>query len=144
MNKEKLIDRSRELGLEITKLVNEYRTSSGENVNYNEEYFSEFFGGIIAFLCTGNGEIHIEYDSDPKYTIMDGTIKNTTGAEHFLPKKHIDSKMSTTETVEVIDGKHEKSYTQEMDPLTYIELLKRTELGGNPVIRQKGVLKSGI
>lgn len=144
MNKQKLLERSKELGLDIVQLVNEYRISAGEDVNYDEGYFTDFFAGVIAFLCTGNGEVHIEYDSDPKYNIIDGHIVNTNSIEFPLPTKYIDSKMSTVEMVEIIDNKPVKSYVQELDPITFLELLKRTEFAGSPLVKEKEVQRRGV
>ena len=144
MNKQKLIEKSKEIGLDIVQLVNEYRASSGETVEHNEEYFADFFAGIVAFLCVGNGEVFIEYDADPRFNIIDGHVVNTNDTEFTLPPQYIDSKISCIETIEIIDGNPVKSYTQEADPITFLELLKRTELGGNPTIKEKEVLRRGI
>lgn len=144
VNKQKLIERSKEIGLDIVQLVNEYRTSSGEEVNHNEEYFTDFFAGIVAFLCVGNGEVFIEYDADPRFNILDGHVINSKDTEYCLPPKYIDSKLACTETIEIIDGNPVKTYTQETDPITFLELLKRTELGGNPLVKEKEVLRRGI
>lgn len=143
MNKSQLVERAREIGGDIVKLVNEYRVSSGEAADQDEEYYSEFFAGVISFLCTGNGTVELEYDADPKYNLLCGSVTHEGPLNYPLQNKHIDTEMSVTEKVEVVDGKVIKSYSHTMDPITYMELLTRTELSGKPIFGQKKVIKGG-
>ena len=136
MNKSQLLDRSRELGKEIVQLVNEYRNSTGEDVDHDEQYFEDYFAGIIAFLCTGDGEARIEYNkahASDEESFIDGEIIINADVQYMFNETHIHDFLRVIEHISHKEGRIDKTYTKRMDPITYMYYLMGTDYSGNKI-----------
>lgn len=132
MTKIQLLEASRALGKEIATLVNEYRNSEGEIVNHDETYFQDYFAGYIAWLCTGSGEAHIEYDrgDEPNSSFIDGSITIEAEVAYPFHDRHIHDFKNQVEMTTMREGQVEKAYKIMMDPITFLYYLMGTNFMG--------------
>ena len=142
MTKSQLLDRSRELGKEMITLLNEYRNSSGENATHDEAYFEDYFAGLIAFLCTGDGEIKLEYSKakhPDEESFIDGEIVVNSEVRYLFSDVHIHDFKSVEETTCHKEGRLDKHYKIKMDPITFLYWLMGTDFAGKKVFDGAGV-----
>jgi hypothetical protein len=141
MTKEQLLERSRELGKEIASLVNEFRNSSGDNVDHCEEYYKEFFAGVIVFLCTSGGEVRIEYEDDPDYTMIDGEITCDVEVHYPFDPNYIHDHYHIQERKYMDHGEIKYSYSITMDPITFLDYIATSPIKGRALPREVGDLE---
>jgi hypothetical protein len=138
MTKEQLLKRSRELGKDISSLINEFRNSSGENVDHCEEYYKEFFAGVIAFMCTSGGVVTIEYENDPDYTMIDGEVTCDVEVHYPYDSSFIHDHYHVQEQKFVDHGEIKYAYNLTMDPITYLDYIMTSPIKGKALPREVG------
>lgn len=133
MNKELLLDESRRIGRDIVKLVNEYRTSTGENTNLDEKYFADYFAGIVAWLSTGQGQAVIECDSiedENNRLYVEGSLTIRDKTRYPFSENNINDFLSMAQSFVREDGDMKSSYLWSMDPITFLYFLMGTNYQG--------------
>lgn len=131
MTKPQLLERSRAIGKDIVQLINEYRNSSGENVDHDEVYFQDYFAGIVAWLCAGNGELRLEYSKEDSF--IDGDVSINSEVRYLFNDVHIHDFKNTTELTSLKEGRVDKTYKIVMDPITCLYYIMGTDLAGKKV-----------
>ena len=140
MNKQQILAESQDIGLKVSRLIHEFRNSSGQDIECDEAEYSEFFAGLVLFLCTGKGTAQIECDPTPEYNLIDGTVTNHGEAHYPLDDEDIFLDKSVTERRFYKDGEIRTSYTVTMDPTTYVNYFSKTGFFGPPI--RQGVRKN--
>jgi hypothetical protein len=147
MTKQQLLDRSREIGAEITKLINEYRNSMGQFSDHDENYFEDYFAGLIAWLCTGDGEAKLEYSPAKKESdspFIDGSVTINSEVRYLFSDVHIHDFQTTSETTNYREGHVDKQFSMNMDPITYLYFIMGTDYGGKRIFDGAGVNEISI
>jgi len=144
MNKKQLLKKARKIGTDITELINEFRNSSGEEVEHNEEYYSEFFAGLVVFLSTSGGKVVIEYDDDPSFQILEGQVTVVDGIHYPFEDDRIHDNFEVTETKFVKKGELERRYTVSTDLITFLEYCMTSPIKGSAITREVGEFDGGV
>lgn len=132
MNKQQLLDQSRAIGSDIVSLVNEYRNSEGENCSLDEAYFGDFFGGLIAWLSSGEGSLTVECASPEKEDsiFIDGHVFLQSEVKYPFHNNLIHDHMTVAESTRNTQQGLQKDFGITMDPITYLYYLMGTNYKG--------------